>query len=134
MHPFLEGVKALAVEIGGVVVPIDDVRDGDIPLRFDGEILGGFRPNGLDGALDRLIEQTEREFGCSLPQLDRKGKQEVVRRLDELGAFNLRKAVEDIADRLEVSRFTVYNYLNSANRVPLPTGIPGGSRPDGEVQ
>ncbi len=35
-----------------------------------------------------------------------------MRRLDELGAFTLRKAVEDIADRLEVSRFTVYNYLN----------------------
>ena len=33
--------------------------------------------------------------------------------LDERGAFTLRKAVEDVADALGVSRFTVYNYLNS---------------------
>jgi predicted transcriptional regulator YheO len=36
-----------------------------------------------------------------------------VRILDDRGAFTLRKAVEDVADSLRVSRFTVYNYLNS---------------------
>ena len=40
-------------------------------------------------------------------------KQRAVRLLDERGAFTLRKAVEDVADALGVSRFTVYNYLNS---------------------
>ena len=34
-------------------------------------------------------------------------------RLNERGAFRYRKAVEDIADALGVSRFTVYNYLNA---------------------
>ncbi len=113
MHPFLEGVSPLAVALGGDVVGPGELADGDIPLHFCGELVGGYRPAGLQGALDRLINQIEREFGCALTDLDRQRKQDVVRRLDELGAFTLRKAVEDIADRLQVSRFTIYNYLNA---------------------
>ena len=36
--------------------------------------------------------------------------------LDERGAFILRRAVEDIADVMGVSRITVYNYLNAIHR------------------
>jgi predicted transcriptional regulator YheO len=39
-----------------------------------------------------------------------------VRLLDERGAFQLRKSIEDVADALGVSRITVYNYLNAVNR------------------
>ena len=97
---------------GGKIVAPDAMVDGDLVLSWNGQLVGGFRAPGLHGALDRLIAQVERELGTAITSLDRAGKQEVVRRLDELGAFTLRKAVEDIADRLEVSRFTVYNYLN----------------------
>jgi predicted transcriptional regulator YheO len=46
--------------------------------------------------------------------MSRREKQQLVRFLDERGAFALRKAVERVADFLGVSRFTVYNYLESA--------------------
>ena len=36
--------------------------------------------------------------------------------LDQRGAFTLRRAVEDVADALAVSRITVYNYLNAIHR------------------
>ena len=36
--------------------------------------------------------------------------------LDERGAFTLRRAVEDVADAMGVSRITVYNYLNAIHR------------------
>lgn len=113
MHPFLAGLEPLVDELGGKVVDASEIIDGDVPLHWEGVLVGAYRPTGLQGALDRLIKQVEREMGGPIAGLDRASKQEVVRRLDELGAFNLRKAVEDIADRLEVSRFTVYNYLNS---------------------
>ena len=75
-----------------------------------GAALEGYK--GVDSIIkdneDRKIAALDREAAIT-----RQGKQDVVRRLDELGAFNLRKAVEDIADRLEVSRFTIYNYLNA---------------------
>ncbi len=109
----LAGFVAAAAALGAVVVSGDRLGDGDLPISVDNTIIGGLRLTGLHGALDRLIDQIEREIGQPIEQLDREGKQAVVHRLDELGAFNLRKAVEDIADRLHVSRFTVYNYLNS---------------------
>jgi predicted transcriptional regulator YheO len=52
-------------------------------------------------------------LGARLAALSREDKQRAVRLLDERGAFQLRKAVEDVADALGVSRFTVYNYLNA---------------------
>lgn len=113
MHPFLVELQPLVTELGGEIVAVADIVDGDVPLRWEGKVVGAYRSGGLQGALDRLIKQVEREMGAPIATLNRSSKQEVVRRLDELGAFNLRKAVEDIADHLEVSRFTVYNYLNS---------------------
>ncbi len=41
---------------------------------------------------------------------------EVVLHEDERGAFAYRRSVEDVADSLGVSRFTVYNYLNARKR------------------
>ena len=47
----------------------------------------------------------------------REDKQRAVARLHDLGAFNLRKSVEDVATALGVSRFTVYNYLDRRDGV-----------------
>lgn len=109
-------VESLAASLGGEVVPVEAITEGDLTLELDGTVIGGYRHAGLQGALERLIETVERELGRPIGRLDRAGKQEAVRRLDELGAFTLRRAVEDVADRLEVSRFTVYNYLNAGIR------------------
>jgi predicted transcriptional regulator YheO len=54
--------------------------------------------------------------GQPLAEMSRAGKQQVVRFLDERGAFALRKSVETVADALGVSRFTVYNYLDSSRK------------------
>ncbi len=113
MHPFLVGVEPVAAALGGRIVGPNETEPGDIPLEFEGTLVGGLRLDGVHNALDRLVDQVEREFGEPVAGLDRAGKQRAVHRLDQLGAFTLRKAVEDIADRLEVSRFTVYNYLNA---------------------
>jgi hypothetical protein len=113
-HPLLVAVRPVADAVGGMVVPCDELIAADIPLRWDGVVVGGMRlPTELHGALDRLITGVERELGAPLAALSREDKQRAVRLLDERGAFTLRKAVEDVADALGVSRFTVYNYLNS---------------------
>jgi predicted transcriptional regulator YheO len=66
--------------------------------------------------MERLIESVERELGAKLAHLSRAEKQRAIRLLDERGAFILRRAVEDVADAMGVSRITVYNYLNSLHR------------------
>ena len=71
----------------------------------------------LQDALDRLLAQGQVAIGRPLEEMTRAEKRQLVRFLDERGAFALRKAVEQVADSLGVSRFTVYNYLDSS-RLP----------------
>jgi HTH domain len=113
MHPLLEALAPVAAELGAELVEPGEMGPGDVPLRWRNKVVGGFRLAGLHGALDRMIATVERELGAGLASLSREDKQTAVRLLDERGAFTLRKAVEDVADAMGVSRFTVYNYLNA---------------------
>ncbi|MCL4423300.1 MAG: helix-turn-helix domain-containing protein [Actinobacteria bacterium] len=107
-------LEPVAQAVGAQLVPADQLVEGDVPLCWQGEPLLGFRLPGLHGALERMLRAIEAEEGCSLIDLGREAKQRVVHQLDQAGAFTLRKAVEEVADALGVSRFTVYNYLNSS--------------------
>jgi hypothetical protein len=112
-HPLFEALAPVADALGASLVPRRDLEPSDIPLRWQGELVGGLRLPQLHGALSRLIEQVERELGARLPDLSREDKQRAVHLLDDRGAFLLRRSVEDVADALGVSRITVYNYLNA---------------------
>jgi hypothetical protein len=117
-HPFLVALRPVAKALGATIVSPRRMRPADIPLEFDGEVLAGLRLPDLQGALERMIVQVERELGGRLARLSREDKQRAVRLLDERGAFTLRKSIEDVADALQVSRITVYNYLNAVERQP----------------
>jgi hypothetical protein len=112
-HPLLVALEPVAEVLGATLVPASRVTAGDVPLLWDGEVVGGLRLPGVHGTLERMIAAVESELGARLAALSREDKQRAVRLLDERGAFQLRKAVEDVADALGVSRFTVYNYLNA---------------------
>jgi hypothetical protein len=115
-HPFLVALEPVADALGATVVPASRVSSGDVPLQWEGELVGGLRLPGVHGTLDRMIASVEAQLGAPLAELSREDKQHAVRLLDERGAFQLRKAVEEVADALSVSRFTVYNYLNAGAR------------------
>jgi hypothetical protein len=115
-HPLVLSVKPVIEALGGSLVAAEDRQAGDLPLRWEGSVIAAVRVPPLHGALDRLIESVEREFGSALPSLSREDKQQAIRLLDERGAFTVRRAVEDVADAMGVSRITVYNYLNALHR------------------
>ena len=118
-HPLLVALEPVAAALGADLVEgraLDDLDAGDVPLRWEGELVGGLRLPGVHGTLERMIAAVESELGGTLASLSRERKQAAVRRLDARGAFQLRRAVEEVADALGVSRFTVYNYLNAGAR------------------
>ncbi|MEZ5223057.1 MAG: helix-turn-helix domain-containing protein [Ilumatobacteraceae bacterium] len=115
-HPLVLAVKPVVEALGATLVAWDDREPGDLPLKWEGVEIAAVRMAPLHGALDRMIEGVEREFGSRLPLLSREEKQQAIRLLDERGAFTLRRAVEDVADAMGVSRITVYNYLNALHR------------------
>ncbi len=116
VHPLIRAVKPVVDSLGASFVSVDDMEASDVALVWDGRTVGAVRMPPLHGALDRLIDAVEAELGDRLPRLSREDKQQAVRLLDERGAFTLRRAVEDVADALGVSRITVYNYLNAIHR------------------
>ena len=112
----IEMLRPLVDALGCAFIDPADMEPSDLPIRFSDEIVIGVRPPALHGALDRLIEGVESEIGCRLAKMNREQKQRAIRLLDERGAFILRRAVEDVADAMAVSRITVYNYLNALHR------------------
>mgnify|MGYP001822067970 CR=1 FL=1 len=106
----------MADAVGATIVGPAVAEASDVPLVWEGDTVAAVRLPPLHGALDRLIATVERELGGSLPLLSRADKQRAIRLLDEQGAFILRRAVEDVADAMGVSRITVYNYLNAIRR------------------
>jgi hypothetical protein len=115
-HPLVRAVRPVIDAVGASLVAPSELEPSDVPLVWEGTIVGAVRMPPLHGALDRLIDAVEAELGGPLPTLAREDKQLAVRLLDERGAFILRRAVEDVADAMRVSRITVYNYLNAIHR------------------
>jgi HTH domain len=114
-HPLLVALEPVARQLGAELVEAADVTNGDVPLHWEDRLVGGLRLPGVHGALERMIAGVESELGAPLAELSRENKQRAVRLLEARGAFQLRKAVEEVADALGVSRFTVYNYLNAGS-------------------
>jgi predicted transcriptional regulator YheO len=112
VHPLLDAVRPLADAIGATLVPDDEVVGTDIALRWEGQVVGGVRLSESGRDIDWYLGVVERELGRPLARLDREDKQRAVKLLNERGAFQLRRSVEQVAEVLGVSRFTVYNYLN----------------------
>ena len=112
-HPVFAAIQPLLTLVGGAVLEPADLQPGDATITWDGEVIGGIRLESLSNALDRMVNHIEEELGGKLMDLSRKDKQAAVRMLDERGAFQLRKAIEDVAAMMGVSRITIYNYLNA---------------------
>ena len=112
-HPLLTALVPLAESLGATLVAPQQLEAGDLPLEWEGVVVGGFRMPSIHGALDRLLARFEAEYERPLATLSREEKQELVQRLDDEGAFLLRRAADEVADAIGVSRFTIYNYLNA---------------------
>jgi hypothetical protein len=113
-HPLLRALEPVAEALGAELVSPKQLRAGDIPLSWEGEVVGGLRLPGIQGTLERMMAAVENELDVSLADMSREQKQLAVRMLEERGAFALRRSVESVADAMNVSRFTIYNYLNAA--------------------
>lgn len=66
----------------------------------------------VDELAAHLIHQAILEQGVAVDLMKKEHKLKVVRSLQGRGFFMLRDAVEMIASSLQVTRFTIYNYLN----------------------
>jgi predicted transcriptional regulator YheO len=84
-------------------------------------------PRDASSFLQVMIDQALSRLSKPVALLTKKDNLEVIRELDENDIFSIKHAVETVARRLNVSRYTIYNYIDevrSARRVES-AGAPG---------
>ena len=72
--------------------------------------------------LESMLEQAVEFTGKSTAQMNKADRLRVVQALDEAGAFEMRKAIPAVASYLNVTRFTIHNYLNEIRETATTEG------------
>jgi len=68
--------------------------------------------NKVNDVLIDIVYQTLEEAGKPVSYMTKEEKVEIVKKLDNQGAFLIKGAIDYVAKALCVSRYTVYNYLD----------------------
>ncbi|MET8163603.1 PAS domain-containing protein [Streptomyces sp. NPDC005329] len=82
----------------------------------------------IDSVVDALLDDRLRRQGQTWAGLDRSRRLTLFRSLDERGVFAVRRAIEQVAARLGISRASAYSYLSQA-RAAHETGADGAEGP-----
>jgi predicted transcriptional regulator YheO len=64
--------------------------------------------------LDALIQESLQQVGKPVAHMSKEDKTKGIEYLDRKGAFLIKKSVDRVAKFYEVSRYTIYSYLDSA--------------------
>jgi predicted transcriptional regulator YheO len=71
-----------------------------------------------------MITKAVGEMGKTPAAMSREEKMEVVKRLEERGAFLVKRSAEQVADALDLSRYTIFAYLKEIRH-----GVAGDGQP-----
>lgn len=66
---------------------------------------------GVESVTNTIISQTVQGYGALVNRMTKEDKLEVIRFLDDKGAFLVKGAIERVAQELGVSRSSIYKYL-----------------------
>ncbi|WP_416959251.1 helix-turn-helix transcriptional regulator [Streptomyces sp. Agncl-13] len=83
--------------------------------------------NDIDSVVEAIVDAHQLRRGRTWVQLDRAQRLELFRGLDEHGVFAVRRAIEQVAARLGISRASAYSYLSQTRAA---TGTPPGPAAD----
>jgi predicted transcriptional regulator YheO len=65
----------------------------------------------VEEVLNRLVDEAVLLTGKPIDRLQRDDKIEIIRHLESKGAFLVRYSMDMVAELLDMSKFTIYNYL-----------------------
>ncbi|GAU77436.1 transcriptional regulator [Fusibacter sp. 3D3] len=74
------------------------------------EVIG--EVNKVNDVLYDIVESTIHKFGRPVIYLTKDEKVSIVKDLEEKGVFLIKGAIDYVANALQVSRYTIYNYLD----------------------
>lgn len=78
-----------------------------------------------------MVTQLLNEMGKTPAAMSRDEKMEVVKSLEERGAFLVKRSAEQVADALDLSRYTIFSYLKEIRRPAASSGASADDTSDG---
>ncbi|HSL96015.1 MAG TPA: helix-turn-helix transcriptional regulator [Thermoleophilia bacterium] len=89
------------------------------------EIFAGDIRDVVAGMITKILN----EMGKTPGVMSREEKMEVVKRLEERGAFLVKRSAEQVAEALDLSRYTIFSYLKEIRRPDTPGVATRGGEP-----
>jgi predicted transcriptional regulator YheO len=68
-------------------------------------------PISITELMEQMIEEGMKNIGKSIPMMSKEEKIRFVTILDNMGLFLIKGAVQEVAELLDVSKYTIYNYI-----------------------
>ena len=119
------GILGLNFDVSGLVQTQRTLANLAAVGRHGGEALPETEEIFADDIRDvvaGMVAKILNEMGKTPAAMSRDEKMEVVKRLEERGAFLVKRSAEQVADALDLSRYTIFSYLKEIRR-------PGRRRP-----
>ncbi|WP_437583382.1 helix-turn-helix transcriptional regulator [Paramicrobacterium sp. CJ85] len=88
------------------LLPLSAAEAPDAPSEYFGK--------DLVSVMDAMVTDAIQAIGKPVSQMSRDDRVAVVRTLDQQGVLQMRKGMEHVASRLNISRVTAYSYLDEA--------------------
>jgi predicted transcriptional regulator YheO len=67
----------------------------------------------VNGLIDALIQEVQREIGVPVVSMTKEDKLKALEYLDKRGAFLIKKSGDKVAGYFDISKYTMYSYLES---------------------
>ncbi|MDP0488536.1 MAG: helix-turn-helix transcriptional regulator [Fusobacterium sp. JB021] len=58
-----------------------------------------------------IFEEGLRKIGKPVKEMNKKERMALVKYINDNGGFSLKKSIQTVAEKMEISRYTIYNYL-----------------------
>lgn len=68
-------------------------------------------PQSVTDLEEKMIDRAVEKIGKPITLMDKNERMEFIRLLDDMGLFLIKGTVQNVAQLLDVSKFTIYNYL-----------------------
>lgn len=65
----------------------------------------------INDVMSKIMTDAIKQIKKPILYMEKEDKIEIIKYLDQRGAFMIKGAVDQVADKLNVSRYTIYNYL-----------------------
>lgn len=109
------GALCINYDISGLVQAekyISVLNRGATNHNNDNEVKEYFT-NDVDELLYKLIQESIRDINKPIANMTKEDKVQAIKYLDKKGAFLIKKSAEKIAKYFQISRYTIYNYLDA---------------------